>query len=317
LDTTNLSRWHIDCIQDLLDLEERCRAEYEGAPLVILLPKWLNDIDQGLASKLWVKFAATDIVCLDTLPTSPHLQPWKAFAETSKCRVHQIPSQTFEKMPSAREHDLRMQSYFHIDYRSAGQPFWSETPVLARGQHQVWLTYGGAEAKVFGIMLLGGHVAMEDTYDAVDGSIVAIVVVRAQANDKLTWAHEEIDDRELDYDDAQGNIVQPGIYRTGEDLPRMLIGFGRDPGFPIRANESHCVGLAIVIRIDVANKQLGLITGLELHELEAQTQGMRVALVAQKATSDGRFRTDWTVQEMRKAGRELDDPKLSMREQSR
>lgn len=315
LDATNLSGWHIDRVHDLLDLEEKGRATYRGAPVVVMLPKWLNNIDQDLAGKLWTKFAATHLVCLDTRLISPHLQPWKVLAETSKCSVHQIPGQVFEKMPTAREHDLRMQSYFHMDYQLGGQPFWSETPILAGRQREVCLSYGDLEAKVCGIVLLGGHVAVEDTFDALEGSIVAVVAVRQQANDKMTILHGEVEDRELDSNEARATIAQPGVYRTGEGLPRMLTGFGS--GFPIPANESYCVGLAIVIRIDIVNRQLGLITGWELQELEAQTQGMQVALMAQKATSDGRFRMGWAVQEMRKAGREMDDPKLSMREQSR
>ena len=129
------------------------------------------------------------------------------------------------------------------------------------------------------------------------------------SNDRLTLEHGETEDRELDSYDGKTNIAQPGLYRTAEDLPRMLTGLG--PGFPIPANESHCVGLAIVARIDIANRQLCLITGLG-HELEAQIRGMRVALIAQKTTSDGRFRMGWAAQEMRKGGRGVDDPKLSM-----
>ncbi|KIY03232.1 uncharacterized protein Z520_01699 [Fonsecaea multimorphosa CBS 102226] len=288
LDARDLANWHFDRIFDLLDAEQKCRAEFEGAPVLVTYPKWLNGIDNTMASKLWAKLSPSDIVCLDSTPDSPHLEPWKLLAEAGNCRIHQIPAQVFDKTSPVREHDLQMQSYFHLRDTPINRPYWDDTPVLVTRTYSMALTYGGNAANVSAIMLLGGHVAPEDTYDALEGSIVAVLALTPHAVPK-----------------APGDLIansndshRSGIYRTEEDLPLWREHGDLESSFPFPAECSRCLGLAIVQEIDIPKRKITLITAAELQVHEIQEQGHPVALVVPKATTDGRFKTDWAQREM-------------------
>ncbi|OAP65485.1 hypothetical protein AYL99_01457 [Fonsecaea erecta] len=279
LDTRGVVNWHIDRVSDLLDVEQKCRGEFEGAPVLVTCPKWLNDIDNATASKLWAKLALTDIVCVDSTPGSPHLEPWRPLAETGNCRIHQIPAQVFDKISPVREHDLQMQSYFHLRDAPINRPYWVDTPVLVTTSHSMTLTYSGNAANILAIILLGGRVAPEDTYDALEGSMVAVLATKVPC-------------------DVSDDSDRAGICRTEEDLP-LWADYGRlESSFPFSAEGSRCLGLALVQEIDILQRTITLITAAELqvHEIQEQTHG--VALVVPKATTDGRFKTDWAKREM-------------------
>ncbi|KIW89473.1 uncharacterized protein Z519_09629 [Cladophialophora bantiana CBS 173.52] len=291
LETRDLVSWHIDRISGLLDLEQNRRVEFEGAPVLVTCPKWLNGIDNTRAGELWMKMSPSDIVCLDSGPMSTHLGPWKSLAEMGNCRIHQIPALVFDKISPVREHDLQMQSYFHLRHTPINHPFWDDTPVLATAQGSVALTYADDGAKISAIVLLGGHVAPEDTYDALEGNIVAVVALNPQsATDAAcdlgaTGANSHDGDRS-------------GIYRTEEDLPLWQEQGELERSFPFPAEHSRCLGLAMVQKIDIPNRKIILSNAANLQVHEIQEQDSHVALVVPKATTDGRFKTDWAQREM-------------------
>ncbi|KIX00699.1 uncharacterized protein Z518_09764 [Rhinocladiella mackenziei CBS 650.93] len=301
LDITEFSDWHIGRVHEILDHVKALRSEYKDSPVIVVAPRWVNSIDQKVASKLWTKILPTDIVCMDSSPTSPYLQPWSSFAEKATCQIYQLPSHAFDKISPVREHELQMQSYFHLVESPIDRLFWDETPILAGNQQKLTLSYGMDNADVCAIILLGGQVALEDTYDALEGSIVALTVVRCQPNRSLTFEHEETDHTDIVKESLSDETKLPGVHRTTEDLPRLQGGW-QSP-FPTCATDSYCIGLAIVTKIDVTQRQIALVTGLDSQEVQGQIQGNQVALVLHKATSDGRFKTDWARREMWNGGK--------------
>jgi len=62
------------------------------------------------------------------------------------------------------------------------------------------------------------------------------------------------------------------------------------------------MGFAIVTRINIPKRQIALVTPMS-HEFSVPQQ-YQVALVMQKATSDGRFKADWARKEIRSGRRE-------------
>ena len=290
---TDLEDWHLARVHDLLDLQRSCRKKYQQVPEIVIVPKWLNDIDRNTASMLWNKVAPTDVVFLDQSPVTTHLEVWRSLAANGTCRIHQLPVQHRDGIAIAREHDLQMQSYFHRDDSSINRPLWDESPVLAATRQIVTLSYRSEDAQVCGILLLGGHVALEDTYEALDGSLVALVAVRA--TDSLVD-----DDGELKVDSfVHGSDLHPGeIQLTEEDLPRWRGQPGQESSFPLAAHKSFCLGMAFVQEIDIPNRRINFITGPELHVDDIQEQGYRIALVMSRATADGRFRPAWAQREM-------------------
>lgn len=285
---TDLCNSHIDRVLDLLDLAKQHYNTHQGTPVFILPPKWWNGIERNLASQLWMKMAPTDIVCLDSNPMSPHLQSWKSLAESNACRIHQVPAQVFDKIHPAREHDLQVQSYFHLLDSSIERPVWNDMPILAGTYREITLTYGtNDDADVCAVLLLGGHVALEDTYDALEGNLVAMVAVKRDATKNVS--------RNSHYPDKDPGA--PRVSRTQEGLPRLQ--GGMQSLSAILGKHSFCVALAIVVKIDIPSQRIALVNGHGLQEIEVLRQGYQVALVLQKATSDGRFRPDWARKEMR------------------
>jgi hypothetical protein len=305
-DGTELSDWHIDRVNDLLALEQNHRVEKKNVPVILLAPKWLNDVDQHTAMGLWKRMLPTDIICMDTRPSSPHLQAWKPSAEAAECRIHQIPAQVFDKMSPAREHDLQMQSYFHMSECLSGSPYWTHTPILAR--NPVILRYGGNSPDVSGVVLLGGNVALEDTYDALEGSTVAIMLVQEQQHERLNPSDPEAE--VMDVDDFQRRGKDKWhVARTEEFIPRMLPG-SSPHAFPYSAEGSHYIGFGMVAGVDVVERQLSLITPVNPQRLRVRRDGCRIALIIHKATPDGKFKTDWARKEVRSSGSDKQDPKM-------
>ncbi|KIW69113.1 hypothetical protein PV04_05008 [Phialophora macrospora] len=291
IDTIDLADWHLARVYNLLDLEKDFHSKRKNAPVVIVLPKWLNGIDSATASHLWSKMSPTQIVCLDPSPTSPHLEPWRLLAERENCVIHQIPVQVFDKIPAVREHALQMQSYFHLECVETSRQFWSETPILATTSRTVTISYGSDGGMICAIILLGSHIALEDTYEALDGSLVALVAVPIPE----TWAHEVSGSN---MDSLGSNFHSGEVRRTDEDLPRWQEQAGPENFFRLPAQDSFCLGLALVQEIDVPNRKICLITGPGVYVDDIQGHGHRVALVVPKAAADGRFRTDWAQREM-------------------
>lgn len=303
----NVSESQIECILDLLDFDKQSRNDVGGAITVILMPKWLNDIDVVTANKLWAKMAPTGIVCLDTSTASPHLRPWKSSAEAADCPIRCLPVQTFDRIPLVREHDLQMQSYFHSMSTRADRLWWDGRPVLADTGAEITLTYQGRHGQVKAVALIGGYVALQDTYDALEGSVVAIVAVKAGNIDHSDSEHTLVQDTDIGSLDAEDRDILPGVERTEEGLPRLMTG---EEGYGVPAKNSECMGLALVTRIDIAQQQIRLKAGGPLQAVvQERMQGQHVVLVLQKATSDGRFKPDWARREIEKSGRDMSETK--------
>lgn len=305
VEACDVSNVQAECILDLLNVEKQFRCELGNAVMVVLAPKLLDDIDAAVASKLWAKMAPTGLVCLDHSVASPHLRAWRSLAESTGCPIQHLPVQTSDRISLVREHDLQMQSYFHAIPTGAGNIFWDGRPILADTGAEITLSYQGRHADVVGIVLVSGYVALEDTYDVLEGSIVAIVAVKAGSigqSDGEARDAQDADNRGLDVDDRHILLV-PGVARTEEDLPRLMTG-EEGFGFGLPAMNSECLGLGLVTRIDIAQRQIRLKAGGALHKIRERMQGQHVVLVLQKATSDGRYKTEWARREVEKMGRE-------------
>ncbi|KAK5061089.1 hypothetical protein LTR84_007631 [Exophiala bonariae] len=305
VEAANVSESQIECILDLLEVEKHARDNLGGAIMVILAPKWLNETDAVTAGKLWAKMAPTEVVCLDNNTTSPHLRPWRSLAEAADCSIRFLPVQTFDKLPLLREHDLQMQSYFHSKATRAGRMWWDDRPILADTGAQITLTYRGRHAQVKAIALVGGYVGLEDTYDALEGSVVAIVAVKARRSHQSDSEQNHVQDLESGSLDAEDRDILPGVARTEEGLPRLMTG---EEGYGVPAKRSECMGFGLVTRIDIAQQQIRLQAGGTLQVIiQERMQGQQVVLVLQKATSDGRYKPDWARREIEKPGKEMLD----------
>lgn len=309
VETSEMGRCQVDQITDLLDLDHSLQKILKSDSLIILAPKWWNNIDQDVAAKLWKEINPTTIACLDMNPVSPHLRPWRNFANTNETPIIHIPPQVLEGSLPMQDHNQRMQSYFHAVRLMDETVLWDHRPVLAGGQSEIQLKYAGSGTKIIGIALVGTYVAVEDTFDALQGSIAAIVAVNQNDNECVSVNGRNLD-VELDNLDSLQRRIWPETVRTEEGLPRFLTSQGSYHAG--HAPQAKCIGLGFISRIDILSQHIMIVTGLTTHGLNEQMQGLQVALVVQKATSDGRYKTDWMRREMTFPGREQTDMKGSM-----
>lgn len=297
VEPNEMREWHMQQVTNLLDLAHSHQIEAGGSPVVVIAPKWWYEIDSDVAARLWTKMSQPTIACFDNNPQSVHLQPWKALADSSATAVVHIAPHPLEGLSALREHNLRMQSYFHAVELSNRKLAWNGRPVLSGGQVEVPLNYAGRNAQIRAIVLQGGHVAVEDTYDALEGSVAAIMAVNVTVGDgDVDGARSEgrgLADHGLA---AQEGRYLPEMVRTEEDLPRATAIQAK--GHADGAVETRCIGLGIIHRIDLLRQQVVVITGLSTRALKSQMQGQPVILVVPKATSDGRYRTEWMKREM-------------------
>jgi polynucleotide 5'-hydroxyl-kinase GRC3/NOL9 len=288
------AEWHLAAVRELLEFEQKWGATDKGIPVIIKLPEWLGDIGQSAAVSLWQKFAPSNMIYLDINLAAAQVEPWGSLASSAGCRVHQVARQAFDHLPIVREHDLQMQSYFHLQRSNIDKMVWSEIPVLAAKHPRTVLSYSEEAAEIFSIVLLGGQVATEDTYEALSDSLVALVAVASPKN-----ATNEVDGLVSDTTARRIEVPASGIVRTEEGLPRWQSPTGDDRLFPFSAKDSFCLGLAIVQEIDLVNSRISFIAGPELRGQQGiQEQGYQVAVVVPKATPDGRFKADWMHREM-------------------
>lgn len=307
VEAQNVCDFQIECISDLLDIEKKTQSDVSGAVTIILLPKWLNEMDVTTAGRLWAKMMPTEIVCLDNSPASPHLRPWRSLAESASCPIQCLAVQTFDRIPLLREYNLQMQSYFHSILTRADRLWWDSMPILADAGTEITLGYQGRHAQISAIALVGGYVALEDTYDALEGSIVAIVAVKAGSIDQLDAEPSLVQETNSGSLDAGDGRILPGVARTEEGLPRLQTD---EEGYGVPAKHSECMGLGVVTRIDIAQQKIRLKAGGTLQAgYHERMQGQQVVLVLHKATSDGRYKPDWARREIENTGRDMLDSK--------
>ena len=294
---------HMKQVTNLLDLEHLHLTEAGESPLIVIAPKWQQDIDPDVAARLWTQMSPTAVVCFDSSPQSTYLHPWAALASSTATTAVFISPQPLEGLSALREHNLRMQSYFHAVELPNQTLTWNSRPVLCGGQDEIVLSYAGRNAQIRAIVLQGGHVAVEDTYDALEGSLAAIMAVNVTDGDgDLDGAPSDgkaiVDD---DLAARQGRYF-PETVRTEDDLPRATS--DQVIGYAVAA-ETRCLGLGFISRIDLFRQQIVMRAGLWTGVLKSQMQGQQVVVVVPKATPDGRYKTEWMKREMSFTSRPL------------
>ncbi|KIV96317.1 hypothetical protein PV10_00199 [Exophiala mesophila] len=303
VEPSEMIQWHMKQVTNLLDLEHLHRNEAGESPLIVIAPKWWQDIDPDVAARLWTQMSPTAVVCFDSSPQSTYLHPWIALASSTATTAVFISPQPLEGLSALREHNLRMQSYFHAVELPNQTLTWNSRPVLCGGQAEVALSYAGRNAQIRAVVLQGGHVAVEDTYDALEGSLAAVMAVNVTDGDRdLDGAPS--DGKAIVNDDLaarQGRYL-PEIVRTEEDIPRAT---SEQVNGYAAAAETRCLGLGFITRIDLFRDQIVMSAGLWTGVLESQMQGQQVVVVVPKATPDGRYKTEWMKREMSFASRTL------------
>lgn len=288
VDTAEMPQWCLDRVKDLLDFTDLLLAtKYKECTIILNAPEWIWSTENALVEAVWSKYQPTDCISLSSSRMSSMKKSWQKFGEQLDCRLYQLHESPRDRLNPTLDYKIQVQSYFHASTSSAGDLVWVETPILSSGHHDLALEYSGQNSIVLAVLTLGGEIALEDTLDVLEGSIVAILLV---SNDYASRLRHSL---------PNGHQPQEAEYvlRTEvEDIPRLTSTSG-DP-HPIPAMDSEHIGLGFVKSIDISRGQIYLTTPISRDLIQDNiNRGRRLILVVHRATSDGRFQSDWVRRE--------------------
>ncbi|KAI5806323.1 hypothetical protein EDC01DRAFT_725221 [Geopyxis carbonaria] len=224
---------HVACLTNL------AAAAPTDAPLLVNTPGWIKGLGLDLLESTIAAAAATDIVTLDIPRQEAPLAP-------ADCVVHALPAAPApvaqRRFTGADLRALQTMSYFHRTPAPAGWDF--STPLTGFAPWRV-------PAEELALAILGERVEREHVAAAVEGTVVALVVMAPAA------VPAPVDD-----DAAPGGL--PLV--DADELPMPA--------------DSRCAGLAVVRALDSARGEVQLLTPVGAAEIDGwEREGLRVVLV--------------------------------------
>ncbi|PYI07266.1 hypothetical protein BO78DRAFT_367178 [Aspergillus sclerotiicarbonarius CBS 121057] len=286
---------------DLMDRYRALQASYPQCPLIINYPGWIFGLGLEVATWLVGSLGLSDVVYMSEKGPAEVVQPLGQAAHQAKVPLTILPSQPtdFVSRSSAQLRSMQMQSYFHMARPSnIDNPLWLEQSLSRTKPFHVH--YSGPQQGIQGIMVMGSQIHPDLLSEVLDGSIVAVVAVESPnavlghnsgpmfANGgNSAGSHDDPDaDRDVDMGDstdavpfAGSSTIESSITRTpNEDLPYLFVGAGSSN--PLDPKVTHCLGLALVRSVNVASRQLELVTPIAGSTLRgALEQGHNIVLV--------------------------------------
>ncbi|PYH97032.1 polynucleotide 5'-hydroxyl-kinase grc3 [Aspergillus ellipticus CBS 707.79] len=279
-----------------MDLMERYRAlqaSYPQCPLIINYPGWIFGLGLEVATYLVRSLGLSDVVYMSEKGPAEVVEPLGQAAYQAKVPLTILPSQPtdFVNRSSAQLRSMQMQSYFHMSRPSnITTPLWLEKPLSRTNPFHVH--YSGPKQGIQGVMVMGTQINPDLLHEVLDGSIVAVVAVESpnailgQNAGPVLSTGETDSDHDINMGDSTDNLpsagsstIESSITRTPkEDLPYLFVGSGSSN--PLDPKVSHCLGLALVRSVNVASRQLELVTPITGSTIRgALEQGHGIVLV--------------------------------------
>jgi polynucleotide 5'-hydroxyl-kinase GRC3/NOL9 len=231
--------FYMACAMDLLSCSRNLQL---SASLVINTPGWILGTGLELLCKLITQARPTQVVYMSQDGPLEAIESLQVAA--NPISISTLPSQPSENLPrtSAQLRTMQYMSYFHLDPTSPAKYNWNSNTITSMVPLEV--KYAGKGAGIFGILCLGEQPPARIVRDAIDGSLVAVVVVE-DLNVLLSSKYKE--------NRQDGNTL---LLQTPEGIPY----FNPANSFSLDPACSHTIGLAIVRGIDVRQQRLQLLT---------------------------------------------------------
>ncbi|KAL3426282.1 hypothetical protein PVAG01_03073 [Phlyctema vagabunda] len=300
---------YMTCVLDLFAHYQDFLSQVPDCPLIVNTPGWVLGTGLEILEELIIKLRPTQIVYMSQ---EGPLEVTKALKEAAKkTPVLELPSQISEYTTRTASHLRTMQymSYFHLKPGTEKGLSWSSVPLTSIPPWEI--RYSGEDAGILGIMCYGEQPPADLLTDAINGSLVAIVVI----DDKVAipgWEDEEkgstssdvhnyrseLEDVSLHaFDTSLQNarmLEKPIIVRTPkEDLPY----FNPANVTTLDPRHSHAIALALVRGIDTARRRIQILTPIPATEIEEINQaGKSIVLVSGKFDTPGWAYTEELVQ---------------------
>lgn len=306
---------YIACASDLFAHYRKLLSVSPNCHLIINTPGWVLGTGLEILVDLIAKIRPTDVVYMSQEGPPEVTMSLKEAAKRNP--FFTLPSQASEFTTRTAAHLRIMQtmSYFHLNPSSNGESF-NHNPLTSIPPWEI--RYSGEDPGILGIICYGEQPPASLLADAINGSLVSIVVIEDDA--AIPGWNEEPDEHNFTslatdsdlhlFDESPQPLQKPVLVRTPtEDLPYFnpLNSITLDP------KHSHAIGLALVRGIDVERRRLQIICPIEPSVIEEiNEQGKKIVLVSGKLDTPGwayteeLYRKGALEKEGRKAGEDVD-----------
>jgi len=271
--------------------------------LVINTPGWVFGTGLEILVELITQLRPNEIIYMSQDGPTEVVNTLREAAKANT--VLTLPSQVSEYTTRTAAHLRTMQamSYFHIDLQREAGFAWNCLPLTSIPPWEI--KYSGDKLGLLGVMCYGEQPPVDLLADAINGSLLAIVLIDDMAAIP-GWVSEggasslRTQTPEMDMDiqtsDTEIRAVDQDFSQS-QHLERPLIIPTPDQGIPyfnpsnavsLDPRYSHCIGLGLLRGIDVARRRLQLLTPIPPNVIEDLNQsGKSIVLINGKLDTPG------------------------------
>ena len=282
---------YMECVLDLFAHYHNLLSTIPKCPLVINTPGWVFGTGLEILVELITKCQPTEVVYMSLDGPREVVETLQEAAKTTS--ILTLPAQGSEYTTRTAAHLRTMQalSYFHLKPSNERNLAWDGRPLTSLPPWEVG--YSGKSAGILGIMCYGKQPPASLLLEAINGSLLAIVVVEDMIAIPGCSSEKEGDstDRGLtDLDTSQlhfqmQKLQTPLIIHTPkENLPY----FNPENTISLSPRHSHCLGLALLRGIDIPRQKLQLLTPISPKIIQdINEEGKFIILVSGKLDTPG------------------------------
>jgi polynucleotide 5'-hydroxyl-kinase GRC3/NOL9 len=281
---------YMECVLDLFASYRTLLSTIPKCPLVINTPGWVLGTGLEILVELITKCRPTEVVYMSQDGPQEVVETLREAAKSTPLVT--LPSQGSEYTTRTAAHLRTMQamSYFHLKPFNQKSLEWDSCPLTSVAPWEV--KYSGQGAGILGIMCYGEQPPASLLLEAINGSLLAIVVVDDMAAIP-GWGAEDEDlteeglpglDSPLQQSQDHG-IQSPLIVHTPEaNIPY----FNPANTISLSPRHSHCLGLALLRGIDIPRQRLQLLTPISPKIIqEINKEAKSIVLVSGKLDTPG------------------------------
>lgn len=261
---------YMACVADLFAHYRNLLTTEPNCPLVINTPGWVFGTGLEILVELIAQVLPSEIIYMSQDGPAEVVTTLREAAKLTP--VLTLPSQVSEYTTRTAAHFRTMQSmsYFHLETARKASLAWNSLPLTSMPPWEI--KYSGENPRLVGVMCYGEQPPANLLADTINGSLVAIVVIDDMAaipgwnlegddSESSMQVIDEMHDTEIRAFDQ--NFPQPQQLERPLILPtpdEEIPYFNPSNAISLDPRYSHCIGLALVRGIDVAQRRLQVLT---------------------------------------------------------
>ncbi|KFY73833.1 hypothetical protein V499_06100 [Pseudogymnoascus sp. VKM F-103] len=268
---------YMACVSDLLSHYRHYISSHAECPLIINTPGWILGTGLELLIELIKKAKPTVVIYMSTEGPVDVVKSLRE--EARQTPVIELPSQISEytTRTAAQLRIMQTMSYFHLNRKDTTAP-WNWSPLTSMPPWMV--KYSGPGSGILGVMCIGEQPAPQFLHDAINGSVVAVVVI----DDELALRSPQ--EGEAENGDGLSSDISPMVTANTANghLPYLEPG---PNGYP-DPKHSHSIGFALVRGISTTSNSLQLLTAIPHRTIrELAISEKSIVLVSGKLETPG------------------------------